>query len=295
MFKISSFLQNKEYKPFFIASCIFHVLLIGLLISNVSFVNIEKIKVTAPSTPIQPEIIKAVAVNQDLVQKEINRIDKIEQDKKIKEQQRQKKIQDELAKIKQLKEQEAKKVEAEKNRALELKKEQEELAKNALKIKKELALKEEEKKKLDKELLNKQAKKKQDDLLEKLKKAQEAELQESLSAEEDLIAESQQRRAFVQREIERYISLQQAKVSRNWISRDSFLGKSLVTKLEISLAEDGRVINVTVVQASGNPALDISAKNAILKASPLPLPSDGSLRRNFMRYRFTFRPDELTS
>lgn len=292
--------KNKQLRPYFILSLSLHFILIGLMIVNISFVDSKAIKVASSSKANKNnkskivEPIKAVAVDNELVQNEIKRLEQVEKDKKQKEQRRQEKIKKELAKIKKQKQQEAKRVAAEKRKAAELKKQQEEIARNAAKLKKELASKKAEKQKIEQELKEKQALKQQEELLEKIKQEQEQKLLESLSDEDEIIANSKQRRSLVQREMERYIALQQAKVSRNWISRDSFLGRNLVTKLEIRLASDGRVINVSIVKASGNDALDISAKNAILKASPLPVPEDSSIRKNFARYRFTFRPDELT-
>lgn len=67
-----------------------------------------------------------------------------------------------------------------------------------------------------------------------------------------------------------------------------------MTKLTIRLAPDGRVLSVNVVKPSGDNGLDQSARNAILKASPLPVPKDKDILKNFTEYRFTFRPDELS-
>ncbi len=296
-------INNVKYNNYFITSLLLHVVLLFLLIFNISFDNIEKPKEfnAAKNNNPQPEVIKATAVDNKTVEKEVARLNKIELDKKHAEQQRQKKLQEELELVKQQKLQEAKKLKEEQVKAEKLRQEQEilkkqqaEIAKNNQKIKEELAQKQAEKYKVEQQLKEKLAKKREEDLLAKLKAEQQEILQDSLKEEEELIATSRRQSSLAKREIDRYILMQQAKVSRSWISRESFLGRNLVTKLEIRLASDGRVISVNIVQSSGDAALDLSAKNAILKASPLPVPEDSSLRKNFTVYRFTFRPDELS-
>lgn len=294
MLKILNFINNRKYRPYLLVSIGMHISLILLLIFNVSFVKTQKIKLSASEPRIEPETIKAVAVDQQIVEKEIARLEKLEKTKKIKEQQRKKKLEQELAKIKKQKQQEAQRLAQAKKKADLLKKEQEEIASNSKKIKQDLDKKQEERKKLEQELKEKHAQKQQEDLLEQLKREQEQILEKSLLAEEELLTKSKQRKAFIQKELERYIALQQSKVSRNWISRDSFLGRDLVTKLDIRLTDDGKVISVKIIKSSGDAALDISAKNAILKASPLPVPNDSDIRKKFTNYRFTFRPDELS-
>jgi colicin import membrane protein len=48
----------------------------------------------------------------------------------------------------------------------------------------------------------------------------------------------------------------------------------LKVKLRIEIAETGRVERVEVAQTSGNETFDTSARFAVIKASPLPLPAD---------------------
>lgn len=294
-------LNIKNYKFSFIVSIGLHFVLLFLLLSNFLFVQPSKNHSINKQQHKSSKPIKAVSVDKSIVDKEIARLNKVDADKKAKEQQRQIKLQKELAKMKKQRQLEAKKVADAKRLANKLKKEQAELKRQQAKInqdnkrlKQELANKRLLKQKVERELKQQLVKKQQQELLEKLKQEQQQVLEQSLAKEDELINSTRLKRSIIQKEIERYSVLQQAKVSRNWIARDGFLGKSLITKLAIRLAPDGRVLSVKVVKASGDISLDNSAKNAIFKASPLPVPKDHDILKNFSEYTFTFRPDELT-
>jgi colicin import membrane protein len=131
--------------------------------------------------------------------------------------------------------------------------------------------------------------------LAQLQKKMQQLLDENLAEEQDLLAQADRERGMRLQEMDRYIGLQRQKVSRLWLAQDRFMGHQLMTKLEISLAPDGQVLSVVIVRSSGDEGLDLSARNAILKASPLPVPLDPKVFEAFRRYRFTFRPDELKS
>ena len=49
----------------------------------------------------------------------------------------------------------------------------------------------------------------------------------------------------------------------------------------MQIGPGGVVINVSVARSSGNPALDNSARAAVFKASPLPVPDDPDLFNAF--------------
>lgn len=64
-----------------------------------------------------------------------------------------------------------------------------------------------------------------------------------------------------------------AAIARNW-RRPPGLPNGLKCKVEIELLPNGMVRNVRVLRSSGVPAFDDSVVTAVLKSSPLPLPSD---------------------
>jgi colicin import membrane protein len=84
-----------------------------------------------------------------------------------------------------------------------------------------------------------------------------------------------------------YIGRIQAKVRGNWILPQDLQGNPeaifLVTQLPT-----GEVLHIKLLKSSGNPAYDREVERAILKSSPLPLPSDRALFDRELK--LTFRP-----
>lgn len=84
-----------------------------------------------------------------------------------------------------------------------------------------------------------------------------------------------------------YIGRIQAKVRGNWILPQDLQGNPEAIFLVIQLPT-GEVLNIKLLKSSGNPAYDTAVERAILKSSPLPLPSDRSLFDRELK--LTFRP-----
>lgn len=61
----------------------------------------------------------------------------------------------------------------------------------------------------------------------------------------------------------------------------------------VHLAPGGVVTSVDLLKSSGNAALDRSARLAIIKSSPLPVPSDPALFENFREVRIKMVPQEV--
>lgn len=93
--------------------------------------------------------------------------------------------------------------------------------------------------------------------------------------------------------IDKYKSLIIQAIAQEWIVPDD-LDKNLVCKLLINVGPGGVVLRVQITQPSGNPLLDRSAQNAVLKASPLPVPKETSLLDNFRTIQLTVKPNEIT-
>lgn len=82
------------------------------------------------------------------------------------------------------------------------------------------------------------------------------------------------------------------KIKSNWRRPVAVSGK-LVTELRITLLPGGEVASVVVVKSSGNEAFDESAKDAVSRANPLPVPSDPALfREQFKVLLLKFKPEE---
>lgn len=78
-------------------------------------------------------------------------------------------------------------------------------------------------------------------------------------------------------------------IQRQWIMPVN-TNKNLSCILLIRLALSGVVLSVTTLQSSGDHVLDRSARVAVFKASPLPIPQDNTLFSHFRELRLTVRP-----
>lgn len=245
----------------------------------------------------QPDIIQATAVSEQQYDKEVQQIDKA-QKAQAKAKQKETKAKEEAAKQKQIEEQkieEAKikeKQEAEEKLAQEKTKEkqiaeEQKKQEEAKKVEQEKVAKEksdaqkleaeakekklaEDQKKIDAEKL---AAEKTAQAKEKQEAAAEAERvrQQQLLADQQAQAAQQQSR--ITSELSRYQSLITQKIASVW-SVPLGATASQKVRLMVRLAPDGTVLSAHITQSSGNAALDQSAYAAVLKASPLPVPSD---------------------
>jgi len=159
------------------------------------------------------------------------------------------------------------------------------------------ALKKAEQKKpvVDKSVVKAQAKKTKaepvetianEQLLEELLAAEDAELEQAASAEQ------QQKEAA---EVAQYAAAMRARITNNW-SRPASARNDMEVVLEIQLVPTGDVISVRVVQSSGNAALDRSAVAAVNKVGRFVLLQGmptGMFEANFRRTQLRFKPSDL--
>ena len=61
-------------------------------------------------------------------------------------------------------------------------------------------------------------------------------------------------------------------------------------KIKIGLIPSGDVMSAAVVESSGNSLFDDSAVRAVYKASPLPVPKDPNVFKQFRNFTFVFAP-----
>ncbi|WP_221798341.1 cell envelope integrity protein TolA [Oceanobacter mangrovi] len=141
------------------------------------------------------------------------------------------------------------------------------------------------------------------------RKAQEADLQRQLAEEQAMLErltaeqaerELQQRQqqeeqaAKDQEAISSFESQIMAKVSRAWMYPPG-VAPDMEVSVRVNLVPTGEVISVSVIKSSGNTALDRSVEQAVMKASPLPVPQDVRIfEKNFRTFSFTFRPENAT-
>jgi colicin import membrane protein len=127
---------------------------------------------------------------------------------------------------------------------------------------------------------------------EALKRMEEEDLQQKLMNEE-LASETRQikqlesrvaaskRAAEVARSVGQYKDMISAKVRGNTRLPDNLKGNPQV-KCLVKLLPTGEVLDVRVIQGSGNTAYDDAVERAIRKSSPLPLPEDRDARAAFV-------------
>lgn len=85
---------------------------------------------------------------------------------------------------------------------------------------------------------------------------------------------------------EKYMGLIQQSIRSNWINQ--FPEATYTTTLKISLDQKGNVLSVQVSQGSGNAAFDRQAILAVRKSSPLPMPPNAAMARDFMNLVLPF-------
>jgi len=82
-------------------------------------------------------------------------------------------------------------------------------------------------------------------------------------------------------------------IVRNW-SRPPSARNGMKALLRVSLVPTGEVVDVSVVEGSGNDAFDRSAVLAVEKAERFTVPADSrQFERNFREFEVLFRPEDL--
>lgn len=117
---------------------------------------------------------------------------------------------------------------------------------------------------------------------------------EALKAEADAIAAdaANERARRMSAQIGEFQLAINRKIKANWRRPAAVSGK-LVTELRITLLPGGEVASVVVVKSSGSDAFDESAKDAVSRANPLPVPADPALfREQFKVLLLKFKPEE---
>ncbi len=158
--------------------------------------------------------------------------------------------------------------------------------------------KEEEAKKLkaQREQQQLEAKKKEDEKkkLEKERVAQEAEAKKQ-AAEKQAIADKLAREAASARagEIDKYTRMIQDRVRQRIVEPPNLQGNPEV-EIELRILPGGDVLepSVRVRRSSGNSAYDDAVLRAVMKASPLPVPSDPALFNQLRELNLKVRPKQ---
>ncbi len=108
---------------------------------------------------------------------------------------------------------------------------------------------------------------------------------------EDVKLQSTQSRQS-QGEINKYKALILQAISDHWIIPTQ-ANRHLYSELMIRLAPGGTVLDVQVTKSSGDPSLDSSARAAVLKASPLPVPPNANDFEVFRQFVLKVKPENV--
>jgi len=151
--------------------------------------------------------------------------------------------------------------------------------------KKQQKLKQQEAKRLQEEL----AREAKESQATAQKETQQKELDSAMRAEK---AEQQAAAKQNQGEIDKYKAMVLQAISSNWIVPEG-VADNAACLLLVSVAPGGVVLDVKLLQSSGNQTLDRSAQAAVLKSSPLPVPESPALFDNFRSIKLTVRPEGI--
>lgn len=293
---------------------LFYAIAIHVIVAVLLVLNIEWPSHVASSSPPEPAPVQANVVSEAEIQKQMEAI----QEKEEAEKQEQLEAQEELEEILNQKQQEEERLAKIKERQEQERREAEELAKQKEQERERLAKlkqqEEEERRQAEAEAERKrqeEAERKRQEEAER-KRQEEAERQaeeerQRREAEERELAEKRERERQLQEQLERerlearvdsalsqYIPIIKQKVSRNW-NRPTSLRNNIEAHVTVRLSEAGEVISARIVKSSGNPVFDRSVENAVLKASPLPIPQERGVNEEFRSLKLIFKPEEMLS
>lgn len=103
--------------------------------------------------------------------------------------------------------------------------------------------------------------------------------------------EREQVERAAQSALSQYVPIIRQKVQRHW-TRPPGATAGMFAQVRVRLTPGGEVLSAEVVGSSGNPIFDRSVENAVLKASPLPIPQEAGVNERFRDIQFKFIPDE---
>jgi colicin import membrane protein len=124
---------------------------------------------------------------------------------------------------------------------------------------------------------------------EKLQEELQQDFQKKLQEHE---AELRQSAVASQSEINQFMRAIAAKVTKNWRQPLDTKITGLACVVLIKTVANGTIIDVKVIQSSGDVAFDKSTEIAVRKSSPLPIPQSELARAQFKLFEFSFHPPE---
>lgn len=283
----------------------FYSLALHAVVISALVVNFDAARKPVFKPRPQENVVEAVTVDEQEVEKELQRLREQEQEKQRAMENKLKELEEQAsAAEKKRKEEERKKQAAERKRKEEEKRKREaekkrkeeerRIAEERDRMKQEQLKAQAELKRIEEENRKAEAERKR---LEEEKRRAEAERKRKEEAEKKKAAEEAERRRLAQEQqakdkiiLQNIVAEIYQVVTGNFIKTG--LPKGLECVLSVQTVPGGEVISVTVNKTSGNEVFDRRAVTAVEKASPLPLPSDPATfeRLGLRKFNFRFRP-----
>lgn len=129
------------------------------------------------------------------------------------------------------------------------------------------------------------------ELKTQIKTNQAKTLEEQLRQETNRLASSAQAEKM-RGVVDKYKALILQSISQHWLVPNG-VNKSLSSQLLIRVAPGGVVLDVQLVKSSGDDALDRSARTAVFKASPLPVPMASDEFEPFREFILKVKPENI--
>jgi colicin import membrane protein len=123
-----------------------------------------------------------------------------------------------------------------------------------------------------------------------LREQAEKSLRQQLLSEEVKLKGTEARQS--QGEVNKYKALIVQAISEHWLVPPQ-ANKKLVCELTIRVAPGGMVLDVQVSKSSGDPSLDSSARAAVMKSSPLPVPRNSNDFEPFRQFVLKVKPENV--
>lgn len=286
----------------FLYSLALHSVVISALV-----VNFDAVRQPVFKPRPQENIVEAVTVDDEAVEKELQRLRELEQEKQLAMEKKLKELEEQTSAVeKKRKEEERKKQAAEQKRKEEEKRKREaekrrkeeerRIAQERDRIKQEKLKAEAELKRIEEE--NRRAQVEQQRIEEQQRKAEAERKRKEEEQRKKAADEARQKQLAQEQQVKDKKILQNIVaeiyqvVSGNFIKTG--LPKGLECVLSVQTVPGGEVVSVTVNKSSGNEVFDRRAVTAVEKASPLPLPADPATfdRLSLRKFNFRFRPKD---
>lgn len=297
------FILQKKYSLSFVSSLVGHCLLFLALFSTVLFSSNEPYVVKKGAAK---KIVNAVAINQTQIQQEVQRLKDQQAAKKRAEAERIQRLQRLANNARAERQNELNHLQRLKHNQQQLQKRQaaeQKVAENRLAaIKHQQVIQQQRLTELEqKQTQAANNFKQQQQKLAALQKKQlamaklkqqtqdaKALMAKQLKQEQAQLAKAKQQ--YIDGIVNKYIALVRQAIQGNWNQPLSAKPTMAVT-LQIDVTKTGAVSQVSIAKSSGDKALDQSAKLAVYKASPLPIPVNNPLvAKQFQEFALTMHP-----